>query len=231
MCSCALSKSVYVCVWDISSSPLHSFLVKAIGDQWRLKVTNHPSSPHSAPPQPTSSSSASPPHPTCPHAGPGKGLQGPGSHSYLGPWLLLKVCRGSEAVEGNYSSALIGIIILAGWQRWITRQDPATVGEGGGGVGLVGRERERIRGEENISGREEHKMKGRSEEINLILASAEQLEQITPIIQGRCVKELCGPVAFWVRGCASPHKCVVYGWFYAHVCARGKGRGGGEEVY
>ncbi len=42
VCLCAC---VCVCVCDISSSSLHSFLVKAIGDQWRLKVTNHRSSP------------------------------------------------------------------------------------------------------------------------------------------------------------------------------------------
>ena len=46
--------------------------------------------------------------------------------------------------------------------------------------------RERIRGEENVGGRE------RGAEINLIPRSAEQLEQITPIIQERCVWR-CGP--------------------------------------
>ncbi len=34
------------------------------------------------------------------------------------------------------------------------------------------------------------KMKGRGEEINLTLTSAKELEQITPIIQERCVEEL-----------------------------------------
>lgn len=57
-CATTTSVSTCVCVYvcDISSSSLHSFLVKAIGDQWRLKVTNHPSSPTlpSNPPQPTS---------------------------------------------------------------------------------------------------------------------------------------------------------------------------------
>lgn len=47
-CATTTMICVCVCVCVISSSLLHSFFVKAIGDQWRLKVTNHPSSsPHS----------------------------------------------------------------------------------------------------------------------------------------------------------------------------------------
>lgn len=68
-----------------------------------------------------------------------------------------------------------------GWRRGEERE----------GVGLVGTMRERIRGEENVGGREGHKMKGRSKEINLILTSAEQLEKITPIIQERYVWRNC----------------------------------------
>ncbi len=108
------SARVFVCLCVcFSSSSLHSFLVKAIGDQWRLKVTNHPSSPTlpSNPPPPSPSSSLT----TCPHAHAQAGASwGPRSHSYWGPQFLLRVCRGSEAAEGNYSSALIGIIILVG---------------------------------------------------------------------------------------------------------------------
>lgn len=53
-------------------------------------------------------------------------------------------------------------------------------------------EREGKKGKgKNAGGREEHKMKGRSKQINLTLASAKQLEQITPIIQGRCVCRNC----------------------------------------
>lgn len=40
VCSCLCT-----CVISLPAS-LHFFLVKAIGDQWRLKVTNHPSSSH-----------------------------------------------------------------------------------------------------------------------------------------------------------------------------------------
>lgn len=44
MCVC-----LRACVCGILLSvSLHVFLVKAIGDQWRLKVTNHPSSSHTA---------------------------------------------------------------------------------------------------------------------------------------------------------------------------------------
>lgn len=98
----------------------------------------------------------------------------------------------------------------------------------GEGVGLLGTMKERIREEENVGGKEEHKMKGRSEEINLILTSAEQLEQITPIIQERCVEELCGPVALWVsEDVLAFIKVCVWLILYLCVCAGGKGRGGG----
>lgn len=54
VCLCAVWVLLHVC--DIASSSLHFFLVKAIGDQWRLKVTNHPSSstlhPHPFPSPP-----------------------------------------------------------------------------------------------------------------------------------------------------------------------------------
>lgn len=92
---------------------------------------------------------------------------------------------------------------MGGWWR------RAESGGEGDGVGLVGTMRERIRGDENVGGREEHKMKGRRGEINLIRTSPEQLEQITPIIQERRMEELCGPAALWVcEERASPHKCV-----------------------
>lgn len=81
-----------------------SSLVKAIGDQWRLKVTNPL---HILPLLPWS--------PLLTHL-----------IHIRGPWLLgcacLRVCRavaprkglwGSEGVEGNYSSRLIGVMILA----------------------------------------------------------------------------------------------------------------------
>ncbi len=91
--------------------------------------------------------------------------------------------------------------------------------------------RGRIRGEENVGGREEHRMKGGSKEINLILTSAEQLEQITPIIQERCVEELCGPVALWECEdmLALINVCV---WLILCPCVRrGKGQGRGKELY
>lgn len=71
----------------------------------------------------------------------------------------------------------------------------------------------------------------RGAEINLILASAEQLEQITPIIQERCEQELCGPVALWVSegALALTNVCVL---LVLCVCVcRGKGLGRGKEVY
>lgn len=50
----------------------------------------------------------------------------------------LQVLRGIREGKGNYSSVLIGIIILTGWQRWITRQDCYnTVSTGEGGVRWV----------------------------------------------------------------------------------------------
>lgn len=75
------------------------------------------------------------------------------------------------------------------------------------------------------------KMKRRSKEINLILTSAEQLEQITPIIQERYVEELCGPAALWMceEVLALINVCV---WPILCPCmCRGKGQGRGEEVY
>lgn len=112
-------------------------------------------------------------------------------------------------------------------------------GERGGegeGVGLVGMTRERIKVGENVGGGEEQKMKGRGEEINLTLTSAKQLEQITPIIQERCVEELCGPLALRVsKDVLAPHKCVCMADFMSNsvcvcVCRR-KGQGRGKEVY
>lgn len=140
LCVCAL---VYVCVCDSSSSPLHSWFSKAIGDQWRLKVTNHPSSPTlpSNPPPPP----PLPPLPTCAHAHPGKGLQGPGVSFIFGTTAPVE---GLQGIRGS-----IGQLLLCfNWHyhfSGLTEMDhPAGPGycwyksggdgRGGEGVGLVG---------------------------------------------------------------------------------------------
>lgn len=100
---------VFVCdISSLSSPCTRSFPVKAIGDQWRLKVTNHPSSPLLCPPV------------RLPHPLPSQTVltltqavasRGSGVSFIFAP---VEGLQGSEATEGNYSSALIGIIILAG---------------------------------------------------------------------------------------------------------------------
>lgn len=111
---------VFFC--DISSLfPLHPYPVKAIGDQWRLKVTNHPSCPILCPPICLPYPLPSQTFLTLTQA---VASRGSGVSFIFAP---VEVLQGSEATEGNYSSALIGIIILAGWQRWITRANQALV--------------------------------------------------------------------------------------------------------
>ena len=163
-----LHRYVFVCLF------LFPTLLPCQGHRWSVEVKSYksPLLPHSALPLHPFPLPLLPPHLSSRSRRRGT-LGAPGSHSYLGPRLLLMVCRGSEAAEGNYSSDLIGIIILAGWQRWITQQDPATVGAGaeGGRRGRRGRrwlawwarrEREdKGRGKCRWKRREEHKMKGK----------------------------------------------------------------------
>lgn len=81
------------------------------------------------------------------------------------------------------------------------------VQERGVGVGKRGRRRwpmmgtmreDKGEGEKCRWKRETQNEGQKQKKINLTLASAKQLEQITPIIQGRCVQELCGLLALWV---------------------------------
>lgn len=160
-----LNIGVYVCVYVYVFDITSSFFFPGQGHQWSVEVKSYKSSILPLPcPTPTYPSiTFTPPHHLSSHSHPDKVLSRPRSHSYLGPLLLSRVCGGSEAAEGNYSSALIGIIILVGWQRWITQQDPATVGIGAGGGGeggeATGRQRKRCAIIDGMRKKEERSIK------------------------------------------------------------------------